>query len=51
VSDQDMQKLLTVNPDEWRAEVPRIREHFAIFGDRLPLALRDEVDRLERELG
>ncbi len=51
VSDEDMQKLLTVNPDEWRAEVPRIREHFAIFGDRLPLALRDEVDRLERELG
>jgi phosphoenolpyruvate carboxykinase (GTP) len=46
-----MQKLLTVNPDEWRAEVPRIREHFAIFGDRLPLALGDEVDRLERELG
>ncbi len=39
------------NPDEWRAEVPRIREHFAIFGDRLPPALGDEVDRLERELG
>ena len=36
VSAADMQKLLAVNADEWRAEVPRIREHFATFGDKLP---------------
>jgi phosphoenolpyruvate carboxykinase (GTP) len=51
LSEEDMEKLLTVDPDEWRAEVPRIREHFAVFGDRLPTQLRAEVDRLERELG
>ncbi|MBV8464208.1 MAG: phosphoenolpyruvate carboxykinase (GTP) [Acidimicrobiales bacterium] len=51
LSTADLEKLLTVDADEWRAEVPRIREHFATFGERLPTALRDEVDRLERELG
>ena len=33
-----MEKLLTVDIDEWRAEVPSIREHFAMFGDKLPTA-------------
>ena len=39
VSPADMEKLLAVNPDEWRAEVPSIREHFATFGDKLPAQL------------
>jgi phosphoenolpyruvate carboxykinase (GTP) len=51
VSDADMDKLLTVNVDEWRAEVPSIREHFAKFGDKLPVELSAEVDELERKLG
>ena len=33
---RDMTELLTVHDEEWRREVPRIREHFAQFGDRLP---------------
>ncbi|HVB94295.1 MAG TPA: phosphoenolpyruvate carboxykinase domain-containing protein, partial [Acidimicrobiales bacterium] len=51
VSTADMEKLLTVDADEWRAEVPSIREHFAKFGDKLPVQLRAEVDKLEQELG
>ncbi len=51
VSTEDMEKLLGVDAAEWRAEVPLIRQHFAVFGDRLPAALVSEVDRLERELG
>jgi phosphoenolpyruvate carboxykinase (GTP) len=51
VSAADMEKLLTVDVDEWRAEVPSIREHFAIFGDKLPVQLRAEVDKLEQQLG
>ncbi|MHB1516832.1 MAG: phosphoenolpyruvate carboxykinase (GTP) [Acidimicrobiales bacterium] len=51
VTSEDMDKLLTVDPDEWKAEVPRIREHFAVFGGTLPPALTEEVDRLERRLG
>jgi phosphoenolpyruvate carboxykinase (GTP) len=51
VSAEDMAKLLAVNADEWRAELPSIREHYARFGDKLPQPLRDEVDRLEQHLG
>ncbi len=45
-----MAELLTVHAEEWRDEVPRIREHFATFGDDLPSSLNDEVDRLEAKL-
>jgi phosphoenolpyruvate carboxykinase (GTP) len=51
VSADDMAQLLAVDPEEWRAEVPLIREHFARFGDRLPAELHEAVDRLERSLG
>jgi phosphoenolpyruvate carboxykinase (GTP) len=51
VSKEDLEELLTVRPEEWRAEVPLIREHFAQFGDRLPPALAAAVDELERRLG
>ena len=50
VSDADLAELLRVDRDEWRAEVPLIREHFAQFGDRLPAALSAAVDDLERRL-
>ncbi len=51
VSDEDLTELLRVDTDEWRAEVPLIREHFATFGDRLPASLDAAVDDLERRLG
>jgi len=51
VSKEDLEELLRVDADEWLAEVPLIREHFAKFGDRLPSALADAVDDLERRLG
>ena len=38
-------------PTEWKAELPLIEEHFAIFGDRLPSRLREELDALRRRLG
>jgi phosphoenolpyruvate carboxykinase (GTP) len=50
VTEADMAELLTVHNDEWRDEVPRIREHFATFGDDLPSSLNDEIDRLEANL-
>jgi GTP-dependent phosphoenolpyruvate carboxykinase len=30
--------------------VPSIEEHFAVFGDRIPEALRDELGGLEKRL-
>ncbi len=50
VSARDMADLLRVDIDEWRQEVPLIREHYAHLGDRLPTELVDQLDALERRL-
>ncbi|MDE2282320.1 MAG: phosphoenolpyruvate carboxykinase (GTP), partial [Actinomycetales bacterium] len=50
VSEADLALLLSVNAAEWRKEVPLIRQHFAQFADRLPAALLEQVDDLERRL-
>ncbi|HUP87132.1 MAG TPA: phosphoenolpyruvate carboxykinase (GTP) [Acidimicrobiales bacterium] len=43
-------RLLKVDADEWRSEIPSIEEHFDEIGDRLPQALRDELVALEKRL-
>jgi phosphoenolpyruvate carboxykinase (GTP) len=50
LSAADIAKLLSVDVEGWLAEVPRIREHFARFGDRLPEGLQREVADLEERL-
>ena len=42
--------LLSVDEDEWRAELPLIEEHYATFGEHLPSALHDELDALAKRL-
>ncbi len=51
VTDADLQELLRVDADGWKQEVASIREHYATFGDRLPQALRDELETLAQRLG
>jgi phosphoenolpyruvate carboxykinase (GTP) len=46
----NLAKLLSVDIPGWLDEVPRIKEHFAKFGDRLPKGLQDEVAGLEQRL-
>jgi phosphoenolpyruvate carboxykinase (GTP) len=43
MSPEDMKDLMKVDPEEWRAEIPDIEKHFALFGNRLP-------ERLEKQL-
>jgi len=43
--------LLAVDRDAVRAELPQVREHLEQFGDRLPAAVRAELERLESALG
>jgi phosphoenolpyruvate carboxykinase (GTP) len=43
-------KLLTVDPDRWRRELPQLEEHYAELGDRVPVALRDQLKALEKRL-
>jgi phosphoenolpyruvate carboxykinase (GTP) len=50
VPKEDLEELLEVKTDDWRAEVPSIEEHFASLGERLPQALRDELAALQDRL-
>jgi phosphoenolpyruvate carboxykinase (GTP) len=50
IAPEAMAELLRVDPAEWKAEIPDIETHFAIFGDRLPHELRDELRALEKRL-
>jgi phosphoenolpyruvate carboxykinase (GTP) len=43
-------ELLRVDSDEWRQEIPSIREHYLQFGDKLPKELAAQVDALEERL-
>jgi phosphoenolpyruvate carboxykinase (GTP) len=51
VTEEDMAELLRVDPDEWKAQLPQVREHFSRFGDRLPRELRAQLEALEERLG
>jgi phosphoenolpyruvate carboxykinase (GTP) len=42
---------LRVDSDEWRREIPLVREHFESLGDKLPAPLWDELAALEARLG
>jgi phosphoenolpyruvate carboxykinase (GTP) len=46
-----LEKLLTVDPDELRQQLPQVREHLARFGDDLPQEIRGQLEELERRLG
>ena len=50
LSDEEMAKLLEVDPEEWRAQLPKIHQHFAQFGERLPAELRRQLETLEERL-
>ena len=45
-TEDDVAKALTVDPEEWRQELPQISEWFDQFGDKLPTVLRTELDDL-----
>ncbi|MFD8497365.1 phosphoenolpyruvate carboxykinase (GTP) [Amycolatopsis sp. NPDC059657] len=46
----DVEAALAVTPAEWPAELALIRDWFTYVGDKLPTALRDEFDALNRRL-
>jgi phosphoenolpyruvate carboxykinase (GTP) len=50
VTPDDMKELLTVDEDEWREEIPKIKEHYAQFNERLPRKLHAFVNDLEARL-
>ncbi|KAA3637043.1 MAG: phosphoenolpyruvate carboxykinase (GTP) [Calditrichaeota bacterium] len=50
VSDADMEELLKVDKDGWNAEFDLIDEHYAKFGDKLPIELREEYEALKKRV-
>jgi phosphoenolpyruvate carboxykinase (GTP) len=51
ISDGALEELLKASPDEWKAQLPQMREHFAQFGDEMPGELKGQLDALEKRLG
>jgi phosphoenolpyruvate carboxykinase (GTP) len=47
---KDMPELLSVDKAKWADELELIKEQFAIFGDRLPLELNNQVDAISVRL-
>ncbi len=50
VSEEDMRELRNVDPEALRDQIPQMRQHFAQFGDRLPQAIHDQMEALEKRL-
>jgi phosphoenolpyruvate carboxykinase (GTP) len=48
---EDLDEVLTVDEDQVREQLPQLREHLAVFGDRLPAELRRQLTALEERLG
>jgi phosphoenolpyruvate carboxykinase (GTP) len=51
VTPEAMEHLLEVDTEEWKQQMPQMREHLAKFGDRLPRELRSQFESLEKRLG
>ena len=46
----DLDTLLAVDADGWKAAIPQIRTHYDQFGTKLPASLQLAVDTLEAAL-
>ena len=51
VSPETMARLLEVEPDCWKDQLPQMRDHYARFGEHLPDELRAQLEALEQRLG
>ncbi len=47
----NMKALLDVDMKDWKAEIPDIEKHFALFGARLPERLKKQFEELRKRLG
>ena len=45
-----LDRLVSVDVEGWRREIPLIADHYDRLGERLPTALRDELDLLAKRL-
>jgi len=50
ISDATMAKLLEIDVDGWKQQLPQMHEHYAVFGDKLPAELHALLDGLDQRL-
>jgi phosphoenolpyruvate carboxykinase (GTP) len=50
LTDDQIELLLTVDPEAWREEAAQVKPHYERFGDHLPAQLWDELAKLEARL-
>jgi phosphoenolpyruvate carboxykinase (GTP) len=50
ISAEDLEEVLTVDPDTLREQLPQVKEHLARFGDRLPDEVQAQLAALERRV-
>jgi phosphoenolpyruvate carboxykinase (GTP) len=50
IDNSDLEKLLSVDAAGWKEAIPQIRNHFAQFGPKLPSALVDKLNELDKSL-
>jgi phosphoenolpyruvate carboxykinase (GTP) len=48
--EDELEQILAVDAEQWKAEIPPIREFFDRFGDRLPPEVGAQLDALEERL-
>jgi phosphoenolpyruvate carboxykinase (GTP) len=51
ISSGNMQALMHVDTAAWKAEIPDIEKHFALFGNRLPVRLTKQLEEFRKRLG
>ncbi len=51
ISSENMKALMEVDLKAWKAEVPDIEQHFALFGSRLPERLKRQLEEFRKRLG
>ena len=50
VANDDLETLLSVDTDGWKAAIPQIRAHYEQFGSHLPARLGEFLDQLDNSL-
>ncbi|RJR16116.1 MAG: phosphoenolpyruvate carboxykinase (GTP) [Nitrospiraceae bacterium] len=50
ISHENMKELMSINPEEWKAEIPDIEKHFSTFGNRLPEKLKKQFSEFIERL-
>jgi len=50
VEEGTLERLLSVEPESWRQELPQLEEHYRTLGDHVPAALKEQLESLEKRL-